>query len=102
VKRKGDDGEGAPAIECLTQLNIVDEGRPSYQKLQDEKILAAGPISGSAGLAPVLPADGAPELGNRITSLPAWPRIETEMTSLTIFEDRALSIQRRLSDSRQQ
>jgi muconolactone delta-isomerase len=71
------------------------------KKLQDEeKILAGGPISGTIGLALVVQADSAKELDDLVTRLPVWPRMETAITPLTTFEDRALSIQRRLSDSR--
>jgi muconolactone delta-isomerase len=71
------------------------------RKLEDEKkILAGGPISGTIGLVLVVKADSAKELDDLVTSLPIWPRMETEVTPLTTFEDRALSIQRRLSNSR--
>jgi muconolactone delta-isomerase len=71
------------------------------KKLQDEKkILAGGSISGTIGLALIVKADSAKELDDLVTSLPVWPRMETEVTPLTTFEDRAQSIQRRLNDSR--
>jgi muconolactone delta-isomerase len=71
------------------------------KKLEDEKkILAGGPISGTTGLALVVKADSAKELDEVVASLPVWPRIETAITAVTTTEDRALSIQRRLSDSR--
>jgi len=70
-------------------------------QLQDEeKILAGGPISGTIGLALVVKVDSAKERDDLVTSLPAWPRMETDITPLTTFEDRALSIERRLDDSR--
>jgi muconolactone delta-isomerase len=52
------------------------------------------------GLALVVKADSAKELDDLVTSLPVWPRMETAITPLTTFEDRVLSIQRRLGDSR--
>src|SRR5215831_12623847 len=71
------------------------------KKLEDEKrILAGGPISGTIGLALVVKADSAKELDDLVTSLPVWPRMETAITPLTTFDDRALSIKRRLDDSR--
>jgi muconolactone delta-isomerase len=102
------------------QMKIVPPGRPMSaeegavffeefirptlelcKKLRDEKkILAGGPISGTIGLALIVKADSAKELDDLVTSLPVWTRMETEITPLTTFEDRALSIQRRLSDSR--
>jgi muconolactone delta-isomerase len=66
----------------------------------EEKILAGGPISGTIGLALVVKADSAKELDDLVTSLPVWPRMETAITPLTTFDDRARSIERRLSDSR--
>jgi muconolactone delta-isomerase len=107
-------------MQYLVQMKIVPEGRPMSaeegklffeefihptlelcKKLQDEKkILAGGPISGTIGLVLVVRADSAKELDDLVTSLPVWPRMETEVTPLTTFEDRALSIQRRLSNSR--
>ncbi len=107
-------------MQYLVQMKIVPQGRPTSaeegesfykefihptlelcKKLQDEeKILAGGPISGTIGLALVVKADSAKELDDVVTSLPVWPRMETDITPLTTFEDRALSIERRLSDSR--
>lgn len=76
--------------------------RPTLElgkKLQvEKKILAGGPISGAVGLALIVQADSAKELDDLITSLPVWPRMETEVTPLTTFEDRALSIQHMFSD----
>jgi muconolactone delta-isomerase len=111
---------GTPNMQYPVQMKIVPEGRPKSaeeggvffkefihptlelcKKLQDEeKILAGGPISGTIGLALVVQADSAKELDDLVTSLPVWPRMETAITPLTTFEDRALSIERRLSDSR--
>jgi len=107
-------------MQCLVQMKIVLPDRPMSaeegtvffaefihpilelcKKLEDEKkILAGGPISGTTGLALVVKADSAKELDDLVTSLPVWPRIETAITAVTTTEDRALSIQRRLSDSR--
>jgi muconolactone delta-isomerase len=111
---------GTPNMQYLVKMKIVPEGRPKSaeegevflkefihptlelcKKLQDEeKILAGGPISGTIGLALVVQADSAKELDDLVTSLPVWPRMETAITPLTTFDDRALSIERRLSDSR--
>jgi muconolactone delta-isomerase len=71
------------------------------KKLEGEKkILAGGPISGTIGLALIVKAGSAKELDDLVTSLPVWPQMETAITPLTTFENRALSIERRLSDSR--
>lgn len=107
-------------MQYLVQMKIVPVGRPRSleegeifyrefihptlelcKKLQgEERILAGGPISGAIGLALVVQADSAKELDDLVTSLPVWPRMETDITPLTTFDDRALSIERRLSDSR--
>jgi muconolactone delta-isomerase len=107
-------------MQYLVQMKIVPEGRPMNaedgkvffekfiqptlelcKKLQvEEKIIAGGPISGTIGLVLIVKADSARELDDLVTSLPVWPRMETEITPLTTFEDRALSIQRRLGGSR--
>lgn len=80
--------------------------RPTLElgkKLQHEKkILAGGPMSGKIGLAMVVQAESARELDDLLTSLPVWPLMEVEVTPLTTFDDRALSIQNRLSAPRSQ
>jgi muconolactone delta-isomerase len=109
-------------MQYLVQMKIVAQARPSTlaegvvffdeyihptlqlcEKLQDDgKILAGGPISGAIGLVLLVRADSPRELDDLITSLPVWPRMETDVTPLTTFEDRALSIQQRLNDPRHQ
>lgn len=104
-------------MQYLVQMKLVPQGRPMNQeqgvaffedfirptlelgkKLQkDKKILAGGPISGAIGLAMIVSAESARELDDLITGLPVWPRMEVEITPLTTFDDRALSIERRLS-----
>jgi muconolactone delta-isomerase len=107
-------------MQYLVQMKIVPQGRPmsaeegaaffeefihptleQCKNLEAEKkILAGGPISGTIGLALAVKADSAKKLDDLVTSLPVWPRMETAITPLTTFEDRALSIQRRLRGSR--
>jgi muconolactone delta-isomerase len=107
-------------MQYLVQMKIVPEGRPmsaeegtaffeefihptleQCKNLEAEKnILAGGPISGTIGLALVVKADSEKELDDLVTSLPVWPRMETAIAPLTTFEERALSIQRRLRGSR--
>lgn len=106
-------------MQYLVQMKVVPQRRPMSleggadffdafirptlelcKKLEDEKkILAGGPISGTIGLALVVTADSVKEWDDLVTSLPVWPRMETEVTPLTTFEDRALAIQRRLDDA---
>ncbi len=67
------------------------------QKLQDEKkILAGGPTSGAVGLMLVVSVDSSQELDDLITSLPVWPRMETEVIPLTSFEGRKATLRPRL------
>ncbi len=103
-------------MQYLVQMKLVPQGRPTTseegqtfitqyifptldrcKRLQDEKkILAGGPMSGAIGLVPVVNADSALELDDLITSLPVWPRMETDVTPLTTFEGRAESLRPRL------
>lgn len=107
-------------MQYLVQMRVVAQARPSSpaegitffnesirptlercKELQDQrKILAGGPISGTIGLALIVEAGSARELDDLLTGLPVWPRMETEVTPLTTFEDRALSIESRLSRGR--
>ena len=107
-------------MQYLVQMKIVPQGRPmsaeegaaffeefiqptleQCKNLEAEKnILAGGPISRTIGLALVVKADSEKELDDLVTSLPVWPRMETAIAPPTTFEERALSIQRRLRDSR--
>jgi muconolactone delta-isomerase len=107
-------------MQYLVQMKIVAQARPASlaegvtffnefirptldhcKELQEQrKILAGGPLSGAIGLALIVRADSARELDELITGLPAWPRMETEVTPLSTFEDRALSIEMRLSETR--
>ncbi|MGA3092937.1 MAG: muconolactone Delta-isomerase family protein [Terriglobales bacterium] len=108
-------------MQYLVQMKLVPQGRPMNQEegvaffadyirptlelgkklLEEKKILAGGPISGAIGLAMIVKAESARELDGLITSLPVWPRMEVEVIPLSTFEDRALSIQQRLSDAGQ-
>jgi muconolactone delta-isomerase len=73
------------------------------KKLQEEKkILAGGPLSGTIAIALIVNADSARELDDLITSLPVWPRMETEVTPLTTFEGRAQSLRPRLEQLKAQ
>src|SRR5215472_1188970 len=63
------------------------------KKLQeDKKILAGGPISGAVALALIVTAGSARELDDLITSLPVWPRMETDVIPLTTFDERSRSV----------
>ena len=108
-------------MQYLVQMKIVAQARPASlaegltlfnefirptldrcRELQDQRrILAGGPMSGAIGLALIVEADSARELDEVITGLPVWPRMETEVTPLSTFEDRALSIASRLSETQQ-
>jgi muconolactone delta-isomerase len=74
--------------------------RPTLErckKLQEEKtILAGGPMSGVIGLALVVNEESGRELDDVVTSLPAWSRMETNVTPLATFEGRAETLQPKL------
>jgi len=103
-------------MQYLVQMELVAPGRPTIagdgqtfiekyilptlelcNKMQSEnKILAGGPISGAIGLVLVVQAESARDLDDLIMRLPAWPRMETKVTPLTTFEDRAQVVASRL------
>src|ERR1700761_4801153 len=96
-------------MKFLVQLNIIPQARPKNndegkvlfrnliqptltqcQKLEEQgTILAGGPISGTIGLALVIKAETVKELDQLVSSLPVWPVMETTVTPLTTFADRA-------------
>ena len=103
-------------MQYLVEMRLVAQARPTTpeegtafieqcilptlelcQKLQDEKrILAGGPVSGAIGLVLIVNAESARELDDLITSLPVWPRTQTDVTPLTSFEGRAAVLRPRL------
>ncbi len=109
-------------MQYLVQMKLVAPGRPTIaddgptfikeyilptlelcKKMQEEKrILAGGPMSGSVGLVLLVQAESARELDNVITSLPVWPRMETEVTPLTTFEEREQIVRSRLKELKEQ
>jgi muconolactone delta-isomerase len=103
-------------MQHLVQMKITPQARPANdeeglkfannliyptlkrcEQLQQEgKILAGGPISGTIGLALVVETDTLKELDQLLTSLRVWPRMETTVTPLTTFADRASAVEARL------
>lgn len=84
--------QGAAFIEQII-LPTLEMG----QKLHGEgKIVAGGPMSGVIGLALLVQAESAEELDGLISSLPVWPRMETEVTPLSTFEARGIALRERL------
>lgn len=95
-------------MEYLVQLRLSSSARPmspdegiafieqlifptldQCKKLQAEgRILAGGPVSGAVALVLIVAAESALELDDLITSLPVWPRMETEVIPLTSFDAR--------------
>jgi hypothetical protein len=55
-------------------------------------------MSGAAVLVSIVSAESARELDNVVTTLSIWPRMETEITPLTTFEGRALTLRPRLDE----
>lgn len=109
-------------MQYLVQLRLASSGRPmstdegvafiedlifptleQCQKLEGEKkILAGGPMSGSVALALIVAADSAQELDDLISSLPVWPRMETEVIPLTTFDGRRRSLLSKLGELKAQ
>lgn len=57
-------------------------------------------MSGAVALALIVTAESARDLDDLITSLPVWPRMETDVTPLTSFEGRGLALRPRLEQFR--
>jgi len=109
-------------MQYLVQLQLSSSTRPTRQedgidfiekfifptlelckKLQDEKkILAGGPVSGAVALVLIVSAESARELDDLITSLPIWPRMETQVIPLTTFDARMHSLLPRLEELKAQ
>ena len=109
-------------MQYLVQLHLSSSSRPTSQKegislmeeyilhtlerckkLQEEKkILAGGPTSGAIALALIVNAESAQELDELITSLPIWPRMETQVIPLTTFEARRRALLPRLEQLKAQ
>ena len=69
------------------------------KKLQAEgKILAGGPVSGAVALVLIVAAESALELDDLITSLPIWPRMETEVIPLSTFDGRRQTLLSRIEE----
>ncbi len=73
------------------------------KKLQKKKkILAGGPESGTIALMLIVNAESARELDDIITSLPLWPRMETQVIPLTTFDERMQSLRPRIKELKSQ
>ncbi len=109
-------------MQYLVQLQLSSSSRPMSQKdginfieefilptlelckkLQEEKkILAGGPMSADIALVLIVNAESAQELDDLITSLPIWPRMETQVIPLTTFDARMHSLLPRLEELKAQ
>lgn len=77
---------------------------PTLQRCEQlqtqDKVAAGGPVFGAVALALIIDADTAQGLDEVITSLSAWPLMETAVTPLTTFADRrqaVLAVRERLA-----
>jgi muconolactone delta-isomerase len=104
--------ERRPSMQYLVQMHLSSMARPMNpnegidfieqfifptlelcKKLEEEqRILAGGPMSGAVALVLLVKAESARELDDLITTLPVWPRMETEVIPLTTFDDRIQSL----------
>ena len=109
-------------MQYLVQMKLADTARPTTpqagvafaeqiilptlelcQKLESEKkIVAGGPTSGAIALVLIVSVESVQELDDLLTGLPAWPRMQTEVTPLTSFDGRRLSVVRRLDQLKAQ
>jgi hypothetical protein len=109
-------------MQFLVQMKLVASARPATpeegaafieqyilptlelcKKLRDEKkIVAGGPMSGTIGLALIVEGESARDVDALITTLPIWPRTETDVTPLTTFEGRTEVLRPRLEQLRAQ
>jgi muconolactone delta-isomerase len=102
-------------MQFLVQLRLVDAARPltpqegvelielvlptleACRKLQrDGTILGGGPISGTVGLCLLVQADSTQRLDDVLTSLPVWPRMQTEVIPLSTFDERERAVRQKL------
>ena len=69
------------------------------EKLQGRgRIVAGGPMAGAVALALIVSAESAQELDDLISSLPVWPRMETEVIPLNTFDGRRRSVALKLEE----
>lgn len=59
-------------------------------------------MSGAVALVIIVAAESAQELDDLITSLPVWPRMETEVTPLTTFDARRQTLLSRIDELKEQ
>lgn len=105
-------------MEYLVQMKLAASSRPATteegiafierfilptldlcQKLETEnKIVAGGPLGGAVALALILRADSNREVDQLVESLPVWPRMETTITPLIRFDERAQAVRSRLQE----
>lgn len=102
-------------MQFLVQMRLVDAGRPltsqegvelielvlptleACRNLQEDgTILGGGPISGTVGLCLLLQVDSAERLDDVLTSLPVWPRMQTDVILLSTFDERERAVRQKL------
>ena len=99
-------------MQYLVEMRLASASRPTTQQdgvafieqfvlptldlckklLNEKKILAGGPMSGTVALVLIVSAESVRELDDLITSLPLWPRMETEVIPLTSFDGRQVAV----------
>jgi muconolactone delta-isomerase len=89
--------------EGIASLSSLSFQRSTFAKRQAEgKILAGGPVSGAVALVLIVAAESALELDDLITSLPVWPRMETDVTPLAAFDARRQTLLSRIAELKAQ
>lgn len=92
--RPGSPEEGAAFIEQFILPTLELGSRLKAEK----KIVAGGPVGGAVALALIVQAGDNREVDRLVESLPVWPRMETTITPLIGFEDRAQAVRTKLEE----
>jgi hypothetical protein len=75
---------------------------PTLDQLQKAPSRWKNPRRGAAALVLIVAAESALELDDLITSLPVWPRMETEVIPLTTFDARRQTLLSRIQELKAQ
>lgn len=83
---------------CWLNISYCPPWHVAKNLWRRKKILAGGPVSGTIAIVLIIEVETVPELDKLLTSLPAWPQMETEVTPLTTFDGRRQSLLSRFKE----
>ena len=97
--RLADSGRSTTPAEGLSFIEqyILPTLEQCDQLEREHRILAGGPVSGAIALSFIIRADSAREIDDLVAGLPIWPRMETTITPLTSWNERAAALGPRLA-----